>query len=120
MKTLQQQFEGAGTLHGHYCGGLAIGVRAAWEAEELLHGGEISCEAEKYACWIDGIRWVLGVEKENGRLIVGEGEEARFLFTKGEDSVELKLKKLPPMEKEKMISFLLSAPREMIFEVDFP
>ena len=120
MKTLQQEYEGAGTLHGHYCGGLAVGVRAAWEAEELLHGGEISCYAERSACWIDGIRWVLGAEKENGRLTVGDGTEARFLFSKGEDCVELKLKKLPPMEKEQMINFCMTAPRESIFEVDFP
>ena len=120
MKTLRQQFEGAGTLHGHLCGGLAIGVRAAWEAEELLRGGEISCELEKSACWVDGIRWVLGAEKENGRLTVGSGENARFTFTKGGDCVELTLKKLPDMGKEEMINYLLTAPREAIFEVDFP
>ena len=120
MKTLQQQFEGAGTLHGHYCGGLAIGVRAAWEAEELLHSTDLVCEADSAACWIDGIRWVLGAEKENGRLIVGDGKEAKFLFSRGEDCVELKLKKLPQMEKDEMIQFFLRAPREAIFEVDFP
>lgn len=120
MKTLQDQFQGAGTLHGHYCGGLAIGVRAAWEAEELLHGGEISCRAEKAACWIDGIRWVLGAEKENGRLSVGEGDSAQFLFSKGEDCVELKLRKIPTMEKEEMIRYVLTVPRETLFEVDFP
>ena len=120
MKTLRQQFEGAGALHGHLCGGLAIGVRAAWEAEELLHGGEISCEVAKSACWDDGIRWVLGAEKANGRLTVVSGENARFLFSKGSDCVELTLKRLPAMEKEKMINYLLTAPREAIFEVDFP
>ena len=120
MKTLRQQFEGAGTLHGHLCGGLAIGVRAAWEAEELLHGGEISCELEKSACWVDGIRWVLGAEKENGRLTVGSGENAWFVFTRDGDCVEMTLKKLPAMEKEAMINYVLTVPREEIFEVDYP
>ena len=120
MRNLLEQFEGAGTLHGHYCGGLAIGVRAAWEAEELLHSTDLKCEAASSACWIDGIRWVLGAEQSNGRLTVGDGKEARFLFSHGEDEVELALKKLPTMEKDDMIKFLLSAPRESIFEVDFP
>ena len=120
VKTLRQQYDGAGTLHGHLCGGLAIGVRAAWEAEELLHGGEISCELEKSACWVDGIRRVLGAEKENGRLTVGSGEKARFVFSRDGDCVEMTLKELPAMGKEEMINYVLTAPREAIFEVDFP
>ena len=63
---------------------------------------------------------MLGAEKENGRLTVGSGENARFTFTKGGDCVELTLKKLPDMGKEEMINYLLTAPREAIFEVDFP
>lgn len=120
MQTIQSLFEGAGTLHGHYCGGLAIGVRAAYEAEELLRSPELKVEVSKSACWVDGIRWVLGAEKENGRLVITEGDDTVFTFYRGEDAVELRLRPMPQMEKEDGIRYILSAPRDTLFEVDFP
>ena len=40
---IQHVYKQAGDFHGHFCPGLAIGVRAAWEARERLDSQELQC-----------------------------------------------------------------------------
>ena len=65
-------YQKAGELHGHYCPGLAIGVRAAFEALRILNvkekGTGLTCIAESRACYIDGIQMVFGVSWGKGNL----------------------------------------------------
>ena len=52
-------------FHGHVCGGLTIGYKAALYAMELLecdfsHDEEIVCVTENDACGVDAIQVILG------------------------------------------------------------
>ena len=57
---IKELYKKAGELHGHYCPGLAIGVRAAAEALEILKpvkkAHNLCCIAENRACYLDGIQ----------------------------------------------------------------
>lgn len=58
-------------FHGHECGGLTIGYKAALYVAELLElsGGEpVVCIAENNACSIDAIRVILGCSEADGSL----------------------------------------------------
>ena len=69
---IKELYEKAGELHGHYCPGLAIGVRAAAAALDILSpekkGKNLYCIAEGRACYLDGIQVVFGTTVGNGRL----------------------------------------------------
>ena len=71
---IKELYEKAGELHGHYCPGLAIGVRAAAAALDILSpekkGTNLYCIAESRACYLDGIQVVFGTTVGNGRLEV--------------------------------------------------
>ena len=71
MSDIQSLFEKSAEFHGHRCPGLAIGVRAAVEAQKLLHIGhsadeEIVCVTENDACGVDGIQVLLGCSAGKG------------------------------------------------------
>ena len=54
---IHEYYRQAGNFHGHWCPGLAIGVRAAFEAGQALgtqmadRHNHIQCLAESSACW---------------------------------------------------------------------
>ena len=65
-------------FHGHSCGGLAIGYRAALYAKELLGTGrsedeEIVCVAENDACGVDAIQVLLGCSAGKGKQAKNSG-----------------------------------------------
>ena len=67
-------WEKAVAFHGHTCGGLALGVRAAMEAQrrfgvERAEDEEIVGVTENDACGVDGIQVVLGCTLGKGNLI---------------------------------------------------
>ncbi len=82
----RQIWEKAVDFHGHTCGGLALGVRAAMEAQkrfgrERCGDEEIVCITENDACGVDGIQSVLGCTLGKGNLIYyGTGKFAFSFF----------------------------------------
>ena len=72
-------------FHGHECGGLAIGFKAALYARELLGLGraedeEVVCIAECDACPIDAIQVILGCTAGKGNLLSHHGQIRLFLL----------------------------------------
>jgi len=124
MKDIHESYARAGELHGHYCPGLAIGVRAAWEAELAIgtvmrdRHNRLQCLAESEACWLDGIQSVLGATVGNGALkCAGTGKSAfNFYNPETGGSLRLYVKELPrERAKPELIEYILTAPREDIF-----
>lgn len=115
-------------FHGHQCPGLAIGVRAAVEAQQLLGIGhsadeEIVCVTENDACGVDGIQVLLGCSAGKGNLIFRiRGKQAFSFFNRSSGAaIRLVLKQLPKMEsREKKQNFILEAPLEEVFEIKKP
>jgi len=121
-------FKKSAEFHGHRCPGLAIGVRAAAEAQRLLETGhsadeEIVCVAENDACGIDGIQAILGCSAGKGNLIFRiRGKQAFSFFNrKNGNAVRLVLKPLPKIEnREEKQNYILEAPLSEIFEIKKP
>lgn len=116
-------YQKAGELHGHYCPGLAIGVRAAFEALRILNvkekGTGLTCIAESRACYIDGIQAVFGTTLGNGNLEIRDRGKTAFNFYDRStgSSVRLVDQDWPQgLSKSEMIEFLLSAPFEQVFD----
>ncbi|HML38495.1 MAG TPA: formylmethanofuran dehydrogenase subunit E family protein, partial [Bacillota bacterium] len=114
---IHSQFDKSAEFHGHRCPGLAIGVRAAAEAQKLLgidRSGdeEIVCVTENDACGVDGIQVLLGCSAGKGNLIFRiRGKQAFSFFnrTSGE-AVRMVLKNLPKMEsREAKQNYILDA-----------
>ena len=112
----------AGELHGHYCPGLAIGVRAAAAALDILSpekkGTNLYCIAESRACYLDGIQVVFGTTVGNGRLEVHDSDEAAFNFYDRESgrSVRLAAAAMPAgLSRDEKRDFILTAPLGDVF-----
>ena len=98
-------------FHGHVCGGLTIGYKAALYAIELLDltlggGGnagclssdeEIVCVAENDACGVDAIQVILGCSIGKGNLLFHMRGKQAFSFynRRNGQSVRLMLKPKP-------------------------
>ena len=62
-------------LHGHECGGLTIGYKAALYAIRLLRltpndFGNVACICESKNCSVDAFKAIFGVSGENGSLFL--------------------------------------------------
>ncbi len=71
---LQWLLERAGEIHGHYCPGLAFGVRAGYRAVRELQAYSIGMEevlaiVETNSCFSDGIQFVTGCTFGNNGLM---------------------------------------------------
>lgn len=122
-------------FHGHECGGLTIGYKAATYAIKLLglqtqdHENEgscisadeeIVCIAENDACGIDAIQVILGCSVGKGNLLFHMRGKQAFSFynRKTGESVRLILKQLPDyMSKEECFQFLQKTEPENLFNV---
>jgi formylmethanofuran dehydrogenase subunit E len=121
-------FEKSAEFHGHRCPGLAIGVRASVEVQELLRIGhsadeEIVCVTENDACGVDGIQVILGCSAGKGNLIFRiRGKQAYSFFNRSSgESVRLVLRQLPKMEsREEKQNYILDAPLDEIFDIKKP
>ena len=93
---IHEYYKQAGNFHGHRCPGLAIGVRAAFEAGQALgtqmsdRHNRIQCLAESYACWLDGIQFVLGSTLGNGALKIDDAGKSAFSFYNPETGESLR------------------------------
>ena len=116
-------YQKAGEMHGHYCPGLAIGVRAAWEARQILniteiHGHDHYCIAENRACYIDGIQTVFGCTLGNGGLEIRPRGKTAFNFYNrvNGQSVRLLAADWPKgMSRSETAEFILTAPLDQVF-----
>ena len=87
-------------FHGHQCGGLTIGYKAALYAIELLElefsvDEEVVCVSENDACGIDAIQVILGCSIGKGNLLFHMTGKQAFSFYNCNtlESVRLVLKK---------------------------
>lgn len=124
----RELWEGAVRFHGHECGGLALGVRAAVEAQRLFgvkraEDEEIVCVTENDACGVDGIQYVLGCTMGKGNLIYrGTGKFAFSFFSR---STGKKFRIYAKDKKENIsgdsyIEYVLTAPADEIFDIGEP
>lgn len=121
-------YEKSAGFHGHQCPGLAIGVRAAVEAQKILgiehsKDEEIVCVSENDACGVDGIQVILGCSAGKGNLIFRiRGKQAYSFFHRNTgEKVRLVLKPLPQMEsREAKQNYILEAPLDEIFDIKKP
>lgn len=119
---IHELYQKAGELHGHYCPGLAIGVRAAAEALRILEvekkGFNLYCIAENRACYQDGIQMVFGTTLGNGNLELRPRGKTAFNFYDRDSgkSVRLAAHDWPQLpDRKEMTEFILTAPLEQVF-----
>lgn len=125
MFDIHRLFEEAGKLHGHYCPGLAIGVRAAVEAERILQcncktNKDLFCIYEKAACWLDGIQWVFGTTLGKGNIRFEPQDQAAFNFYDAQSGKNVRLCYKSPdngMSREELTEYILTAPFEELYQV---
>jgi formylmethanofuran dehydrogenase subunit E len=92
---LQRLLMISGTLHGHYCPGLAYGVRAAFRAVTDLGVSskgmeEVVAIVESNNCFADGVQFVTGCSFANNALIFRDvGKTAVTLARRTGDGVRV-------------------------------
>lgn len=112
-------------FHGHVCGGLTIGYKAALYAMELLEmefseDEQIVCIAENDACGVDAIQVMLGCSIGKGNLLFHMRGKQAFSFynRKNGKSVRLVLKPKPDgMTREQSFDYYQSCRPEDMFDV---
>ena len=112
-------------FHGHECGGLAIGYRAALYAEQLLNltfsdDEQVICISENDACGVDGIQVMLGCSIGKGNLLFHMRGKQAFSFynRKTGTSVRLVLKPSPEgMTKADSFAYYQSREPKDMFDV---
>ena len=103
-------------FHGHECGGLTIGYKAALYAKELLdldfsEDEQVVCISENDACGVDAIQVILGCSVGKGNLLFHIcGKQAFSFYDRGSGrSVRLVLKEKP---REMTKAEFLALPRK--------
>lgn len=112
-------------FHGHECGGLTIGYKAALYAIKLLDlrfsdDEQVVCISENDACGVDAIQVLLGCSVGKGNLLFHmRGKQAFSFFNrKTGKSVRLVLKKKPDgMTREESFAYYQSCAPEDMFQV---
>ena len=112
-------------FHGHVCGGLTMGYRAALYAAELLDlhfskDEQVVCVAENDACGVDAIQVILGCSVGKGNLLFHiTGKQAwSFYNRKTDKSLRLVVKARPAgMDKEQAFAYYQECPAEEMFDV---
>ena len=113
-------------FHGHSCGGLTIGFRAALCAMEELgidapsQDEEIVCVTENDACGVDAVQALLGCTAGTGNLIFRlRGKQAFTFFDREQNrSFRIVLKEREFKSKEEKRRFMLEAPSDEIFSIE--
>ena len=111
-------------FHGHECGGLTIGYRAAQYAIKLLElefsqDEQVVCIAENDACGIDAIQVMLGCSLGKGNLLFHMRGKSAYSFynRKTGKSVRLVLKPREKMTREESFAYYQGCTPEEMFEV---
>ena len=117
-------WEKAAAFHGHTCGGLTIGYKAALYAIQLLDihfsgDEELVCISENDACGVDAIQAILGCSVGKGNLLFHITGKQAFSFynRKTGKSVRLVLRPRPSMGREESFVYLQGKTPEELFDV---
>ena len=118
-------FEKCAAFHGHVCGGLTIGYKAAQYAIRLLNltfsdDEEVVCIAENDACGVDAFQVMLGCSIGKGNLLFHmRGKQAFSVYNrKTGKAVRLVLKPKPEgLRKEDSLQYYQSREPEELFDV---
>ena len=118
-------WEKCAAFHGHVCGGLTIGYKAALYAVELLNlsfseDEQVACIAENDACGVDAIQVILGCSVGKGNLLFHmRGKQAFSFYNRANGkSVRLVLKPRPAeMTKDEAFRYYQECSPEDMFEV---
>ncbi|OUO92638.1 FmdE family protein [Cloacibacillus sp. An23] len=125
MADKESLYEKCVEFHGHSCGGLLIGFRAALYAMEYFglerRAGdeEIVCVAENDACGVDAIQALLGCTAGKGNLIFRLRGKQAFTFyeRKSGKAFRIVLKETEFADKEAKKAFMLNARSDEIFDL---
>ena len=112
-------------FHGHSCGGLTIGYKAALYAMDLLDvefsdNEQVVCISENDACGVDAIQVMLGCSIGKGNLLFHMTGKQAFSFydRTTKNAVRLVLKPKPrDMTREESFRYYQDTPYEELFEV---
>lgn len=125
MKSKEELWEQCAAFHGHVCGGLLIGYKAALYAIKLLElefseDEQVVCISENDACGVDAIQSILGCTVGKGNLLFHMNGKQAFSFynRKNGKAVRLVLKPKPrKMEREESFAYYRDAEPEEMFDV---
>ena len=111
-------------FHGHECGGLTIGYKAALLAAKLLEltfseDEQVVCITENDACGVDAISVMLGCSVGKGNLLFHiRGKQAySFYNRKTGASVRLVLKPKEGLTKQESFTYYQGCEPEEMFQV---
>ena len=121
----QSLWEKCAAFHGHECGGLAIGFKAALLAAELLglsfsQDEETVCISENDACGVDAIQVILGCSVGKGNLLFHmTGKQAFSFFRRATgQSVRLVLRPKPAdLPRGQSLAYYRRTPPAELFDV---
>lgn len=121
----QSQWDRCVAFHGHECGGLTIGYKAALYTIDLLgltfsQDEDVVCVSENDACGVDAIQVLLGCSVGKGNLLFHITGKQAFSFyerTSGK-ALRLVLKPTPPeMSREDSFRYLQDQAPSELFDV---
>lgn len=112
-------------FHGHECGGLTIGYKAALYAIDLLGltfstDEQVVCICENDACGVDAIQVILGCSLGKGNLLFHmTGKQAFSFYNRtSKESARLMLKRKPDsMTREESFAYYQSLEPKNMFDV---
>ena len=120
----QALWEKSVAFHGHECGGLLIGFKAALYAMELLGIGfstdeQVVCISENDACGVDAIQVVLGCSAGKGNLLFHiKGKQAFSFYNRQTgQSVRLVLRETPQKDKAGRFAYMKESKPADLFDV---
>lgn len=124
----KELWEKCAEFHGHVCGGLTIGFKAALYAAELLsltrsEDEEVVCISENDACGVDAIQVVLGCSAGKGNLLFHmTGKQAFSFYDRASgQSVRLVLRPKPEgMTREESFAYYHQTAPTELFDVKEP
>ena len=110
-------------FHGHECGGLLIGFKAALYAIDLLGIGfssdeQLVCISENDACGVDAIQVILGCSVGKGNLLLHiKGKQAYSFYnrTNGK-SVRLVLREIQRQDGASKLDYMKDIPANQLFD----
>lgn len=120
----KELWEKCAAFHGHVCGGLTIGYKAALYAVELLEltfseDEQVVCIPENDACGVDAIQVILGCTVGKGNLLFHMTGKQAFSFYNRQSgrSVRLMLKEKPgQMTREQSLTYYQNLAPEDMFD----
>lgn len=125
MDETRELWEKAAAFHGHVCGGLTIGYKAALYAIELLGitfspDEELVCVSENDACGCDAIQAILGCSIGKGNLLFHMTGKQAFSFYNRKTGKSVRLVLRPSekhMTREESFTHYQSLAPEDMFDV---